>query len=95
MTVNYGSGTPALAAAWVAAAAQTAGEHVSLWEVGNETYGCWEVDNELAGAPAHYQGYRPAAGQDQTCPTTSQGERRAPRRWPPRTRSTRCRSCGP
>jgi len=73
VTVNYGSGTPALAAAWVTAAAHTAGEHVSLWEVGNETYGCWEVDNELAGAPAHYQGYRPATGQDQTCPTATQG----------------------
>jgi len=78
VTVNYGSGTPALAAAWVTAAAHTAGEHVALWEVGNESYGCYEVNNPLAEAPAHYQGYRPgigsAAGQYQTCPTTTEGE---------------------
>jgi hypothetical protein len=78
VTVNYGSGTPALAAAWVTAARHTAGEQVALWEVGNETYGCYEVNNPLAGAPAHYQGYRPgigrAAGQYQTCPTTTQGQ---------------------
>jgi hypothetical protein len=77
VTVNYGSGTPALAAAWVAAARRTPGEQVALWEVGNESYGCYEVDNPLAGPPARYRGYRPAtgsaAGQDQTCPTTTQG----------------------
>jgi hypothetical protein len=77
VTVNYGSGTPALAAAWVTAAEQATGEHVALWEVGNESYGCYEVNNELAGAPAHYQGYRPAtasaAGQYQTCPQTAEG----------------------
>jgi hypothetical protein len=77
VTVNYGSGTPAQAAAWVTAAARTTGEHVALWEVGNETYGCYEVDNELAAAPAHYQGYRPAtgsaAGDDQTCPQATEG----------------------
>jgi hypothetical protein len=76
VTVNYGSGTPALAAAWVRAA-RTSGRQVALWEVGNETYGCYEVDNELAGAPVHYQGYRPAvasaAGQYQTCPQTTEG----------------------
>ena len=78
VTVNYGSGTPALAAAWVTAAKNTAGEQVALWEVGNESYGCYEVNNPLAGAPAQYQGYRPgtgsAAGQYQTCPTNTQGE---------------------
>ena len=78
VTVNYGSGTPALAAAWVTAAKRTAGEQVALWEVGNESYGCYEVNNRLADAPARYQGYRPgtgsAAGQYQTCPTSTQGE---------------------
>jgi hypothetical protein len=77
VTVNYGSGTAAEAAAWVTAAARTSGEHVALWEVGNETYGCYEVDNELAGAPARYKGYRPAtggaSGQSQTCPETTEG----------------------
>jgi len=78
VTVNYGSGTPALAASWVTTAQKTAGEQVALWEVGNETYGCYEVNNPLADAPAHYQGYRPAtgsaAGQAQTCPTATQGQ---------------------
>ena len=77
VTVNYGSGTPAEAAAWVTAAAHSKDEHVALWEVGNETYGCYEVDNELAEAPADYKGYRPAtgsaAGQYQTCPQTTEG----------------------
>jgi len=77
VTVNYGSGTPAEAAAWVTAAARGNGEHVTLWEVGNETYGCYEVNNELAEAPARYKGYRPAtgsaAGQYQTCPQTTEG----------------------
>ena len=68
--VNYGSGTPAEAAAWVGHAARTPGEGVALWEVGNETYGCWEVNNELAGAPAHYPGYAPS---NQRCPQTTQG----------------------
>jgi alpha-L-arabinofuranosidase len=59
VTVNYGSGTPALAASWAAQAKSTPGEDVALWEVGNETYGCWEVDNELAGPAANYAGYTP------------------------------------
>jgi len=71
VTVNYGSGTPAEAAAWVGRAARTPGESVALWEVGNETYGCWEVNNELAGAPAHYSGYAPSS---QRCPQTTQGD---------------------
>jgi hypothetical protein len=78
VTVNYGSGTPALAASWVTTAKNTAGEQVALWEVGNESYGCYEVNNRLADAPTYVRGYRPAtgtaAGQYQTCPTTTQGE---------------------
>ncbi len=44
VTVNYGSDTPADAAAWVTQS-QTSGEGVSLWEIGNEEYGSWETDN--------------------------------------------------
>jgi hypothetical protein len=76
VTVNYGSGTPAEAAAWVSHAAGG----VALWEVGNENYGCWEVNNWLAKAPENFQGYKPADGaivnghlQYPTCPRTSQG----------------------
>ncbi|HEX4831813.1 MAG TPA: cellulose binding domain-containing protein [Trebonia sp.] len=47
ITVNYGTGTPSLAAAWAQAAA---GDSVGYWEVGNEVYGNgtygtnWEAD---------------------------------------------------
>jgi hypothetical protein len=71
VTVNYGTGTPALAAAWVKKAKTTPGEQVGLWEVGNENYGCWEANNELAGAPADYKGYKP--GVNDTCPMVVDG----------------------
>jgi hypothetical protein len=78
VTINYGSGTPAEAAAWVTQATRTPGEAVALWEVGNESYGCWEVDNELAGPPAYYRGYRPRSGvnsvaTEPNCPQVTQG----------------------
>jgi hypothetical protein len=47
ITVNYGSGTTSLAAAWVQAAAS---DNVGYWEIGNEVYGNgtyganWETD---------------------------------------------------
>ena len=71
VTVNYGSGTPAMAAAWVAQAKATAGQAVAQWEIGNESYGCWEDNNWLADAPENYQGYEPNVGS--TCPMNSQG----------------------
>jgi hypothetical protein len=77
VTLNYGSGTPAEAAAWVGHAAG----RVALWEVGNENYGCWEVNNWLARAPENFQGYKPADttivnghGQYLTCPQATQGK---------------------
>jgi hypothetical protein len=80
VTVNYGSGTPAEAAAWVAQAKSTPGQGVALWEVGNENYGCWEVNNELAGPPENFQGYTPntyttvnGVFENPTCPQTTQG----------------------
>jgi hypothetical protein len=58
ITVNYGSGTPSLAAAWVQSAAS---DNVQYWEVGNEIYGNgtyganWETDSHcetsLNGSP--------------------------------------------
>jgi hypothetical protein len=81
VTVNYGSGTPAEAAAWVTQAKDTPGEGVALWEVGNETYGCWEVNNELAGPPENYAGYTPntyatvsGVYGNPTCPQTTEGD---------------------
>ncbi len=80
VTVNYGSGTPADAAALVTQARDTPGQGVGLWEVGNENYGCWEVNNELAGAPENFAGYTPntysvvgGVFENPTCPQTTEG----------------------
>jgi hypothetical protein len=81
VTVNYGSGTPAEAAAWVSHSLSTSGDSVALWEVGNENYGCWEVNNWLAQAPADFQGYKPndytsvnGVTENATCPQVTQGD---------------------
>ena len=80
VTVNYGSGTPAEAAAWVSHSRSTPGDSVALWEVGNENYGCWEVNNWLAQAPENFQGYKPnnyttvnGVYENPTCPQMTQG----------------------
>jgi hypothetical protein len=70
VTVNYGSGTPAEAAAEVKQAGAP-GQQVALWEIGNEGYGCWEANNYLVAAPERYQGFRPTAGA--TCPMATRG----------------------
>jgi hypothetical protein len=67
-TVNYGSGTPGEAAAWVTRAAATKGEAVALWEVGNETYSCSESNVHLADAPTFVKGYTPGGP---VCPSTA------------------------
>jgi hypothetical protein len=69
VSVNYGTGTTAMAAAWVQQA-QTAGQAVSQWEIGNESYGCWEDNNWLAEAPEDYAGYE--ANDPATCPMNSE-----------------------
>jgi len=81
VTVNYGSGTPAEAAAWVAHARGARGAGVALWEVGNESYGCWEVNNWLSRPPASFRGYTPDTysvvnghRENPTCPEWAQGE---------------------
>ena len=51
ITVNYGTGTPALAASWVQNANVTNNYGITYWEVGNEVYGNgtyganWEADS--------------------------------------------------
>jgi alpha-L-arabinofuranosidase len=45
ITVNYGTGTPEEAAAWVKYANKTKRNNIRYWEVGNENYGTWEADN--------------------------------------------------
>ena len=82
VTVNFGSATPRLAAAWVSHSRSIPGDGVALWEVGNETYGCWEVNNWLAKPPAKYRGYTPdtykvvhGVYENPTCPQVRQGNR--------------------
>ena len=60
VTVNYGTGTPALAAAWVRDADVTHSYGVTYWEVGNEVYGNgfygsqWETDDHSNKSPDTY-----------------------------------------
>ncbi len=49
VTVNYGTGEPGWAAAWVKQADTTRGQAVTEWEIGNENYGCWEPNQYIAG----------------------------------------------
>jgi hypothetical protein len=44
ITVNYGSGSPQEAAAWVRSAILTNHCNFTNWEIGNEEYGTWETD---------------------------------------------------
>lgn len=44
VTVNYGTGTPEEAAAWVQYSNVTKNYGFKYWEVGNENYGTWEAD---------------------------------------------------
>jgi hypothetical protein len=67
VTVNYGSGTPNEAAAWVIRASRDKGEAVARWEVGNETYSCGETNDHLADSPTFVKGYTPAGP---VCPST-------------------------
>ena len=83
VTVNYGSGTPAEAAAWVTHSLSRSRDNVAYWEVGNETYGCWEVNNELAKPPASYHGYTPntyetvnGVYENPTCPQVTLGNKK-------------------
>jgi hypothetical protein len=62
ITVNYGSGSPSLAAAWVQDANVTNHYGIAYWEVGNEVYGNgfygssqdWEEDNHASKSPDTY-----------------------------------------
>jgi hypothetical protein len=62
LTANYGTGTPAEAAAWVRYANITKGYGAKYWEIGNEIYGNgyygadWEADNHASKSAATYAG---------------------------------------
>jgi hypothetical protein len=55
ITANYGTGTPAEAAAWVKYSNVTKKYGFKYWEVGNEVYGTWETDSHaLPNDPVTY-----------------------------------------
>jgi len=73
-TVDYGTGTPDMAAAWVTQADTTPGQGVAQWSIGNESYGCWEYNTWLTGPPLNDTGYE---ANTQDCPwdlADSQGD---------------------
>jgi hypothetical protein len=47
ITANYGTGTPAEAAAWVSDSNVTNHYGFKYWEIGNELYGTWETDSNV------------------------------------------------
>jgi hypothetical protein len=59
ITINYGTGTPAEAAAWVQYANVTKHYHIQYWEIGNELYGNgtyganWESDKHALGPQSY------------------------------------------
>ncbi len=61
VTVNYGTGTPQEAAAWVRYANKVRHYHVEYWEVGNECYGGWEKDNHSSPHDAYTYAVNAAA----------------------------------
>jgi Immunoglobulin domain len=60
ITVNYGSGTPATAAAYVTYANKTHSYGFKYWEVGNECYGTWEYDINVSPNDPYTYGTRAA-----------------------------------
>jgi len=48
ITANYGTGTPAEAAAWVRDSNVTNRYGFKYWEIGNEVYGTWETDSNIS-----------------------------------------------
>jgi hypothetical protein len=62
-SVNYGSGTPEEAAAWVKYANITRHYHIRYWEIGNEPYGngtygaSWETDKHALGPTSYADNY--------------------------------------
>ncbi len=55
ITVNYGSGSPQEAAAWVTYSNVTQKYGFKYWEIGNENYGSWEYDTHpIANDPYTY-----------------------------------------
>jgi len=70
VTINYGTGTPALAGAWLASI-RADNDPVSAVEIGNEPYGCSSPDKEITVGPVWDTSYEPNVPSD--CPYQQYG----------------------
>lgn len=70
VTLNYGTGTPSLARAWLRSI-YNHGDPVSEVEIGNEPYGCSSPDKEITEGPVWDTSYEPNVPDD--CPYTQYG----------------------
>lgn len=70
VTINYGSGTPELAAAW-AKRIVAQNDPVTEFNIGNEPYGCGEVNFPITTPPASYTGWEPNSPYG--CPQKTMG----------------------
>jgi hypothetical protein len=78
VTVNYGTGTPALAGAYLG---RIHAEHAPVTEVeiGNEPYGCGSPDIQITKAPVSDTSYEPNVAA--RCPYTQAGSGSAGMKW--------------
>jgi len=58
VTINYGTGTPELAGAWLSSI-RSHGDPVAEVEIGNEPYGCSSPDKEITQGPVWDTSYEP------------------------------------
>jgi len=70
VTINYGTGTPALAGAWLASI-RAAHDPVTAVEIGNEPYGCSSPDKEITVGPVWDTSYEPNVPS--SCPYSQYG----------------------
>jgi hypothetical protein len=78
VTINYGTGTPALAGSWLSSI-RSSHDPVSEVEIGNEPYGCSSPDLEITQAPVWDTSYEPNVPRD--CPYTQAGSGSAGIKW--------------
>jgi hypothetical protein len=78
VTINYGTGTPELAGAWLASIRRH-GYPVAEVEIGNEPYGCSSPDKEITEWPVNDRAYEPNIPF--RCPYSQAGSGSAGIRW--------------
>ena len=78
VTINYGTGTPALAGEWLRGIREH-DDPVTSVEIGNEPYGCSSPDKEITQAPVWDTSYEPNVPKD--CPYSQAGGGSPGIRW--------------